>query len=66
VLADALLLHLGHGPLTHTNGHQLHAVRHNGEVDEAILVLGAVLSLGVLAGQLGAVGREGEEGGRRG
>jgi hypothetical protein len=63
VLADALLLHLGHGPLAHTNGHQLHAVRHDGEADEAVLVLGAVLGLGVLAGQLGAVGRERGKGG---
>jgi hypothetical protein len=54
VLADALLLDLGDGPLAHTNGHELHAVRHNGEANEAVLVLGAVLGLRVLAGQLGS------------
>jgi hypothetical protein len=55
VLADLLLLDQGDGPLAHTNGHQLHAVGHQRETDDAVLVLGLNL-LGVLAGQLGAAG----------
>jgi hypothetical protein len=64
MLRDGVGLHKCDGPLTHTHGGHLEAVRDQGHDDDTVLVLNLVDSCGVLAGELGSVGVRGRRRGR--